>query len=255
MARLTDDQTEKSASSARRRPSLSREAFLDRAFEIFTEAGYERTSIDAISAEAGIAKRTVYQRFGDKETLFKEAVQRAVQKWIVPIEKLREVESDDLADTLRAIAQLLMDNLLSPGGLQLLRLSNAVSSHMPEISAQNVKRGLEPTLAYLADLFRRRVGPDLRCFGTAEGAAMAYMNLVTGGPASLTAWGVSLDRAFIEEYMASSVELFLHGLLPSPDWSEFEKLREENGRLKRLLGETMLQLDASRRGPAEAEEG
>ena len=56
------------------RPTLSDAQLLDIALDLFLENGFERTSIDAITAAAGMAKRTVYARYGDKETLFKAAL-------------------------------------------------------------------------------------------------------------------------------------------------------------------------------------
>src|SRR5580700_1488650 len=40
------------------------------ALVLFARDGYERTSVDAIAAEVGVSKRTVYSLYGDKETLF-----------------------------------------------------------------------------------------------------------------------------------------------------------------------------------------
>src|ERR1700722_10134894 len=40
------------------------------ALTLFARDGYERTSVDAIAAEAGVSKRTVYSHYGDKENLF-----------------------------------------------------------------------------------------------------------------------------------------------------------------------------------------
>ena len=40
------------------------------ALALFSRDGYERTSVDAIAAEAGVSKRTIYNRYGDKENLF-----------------------------------------------------------------------------------------------------------------------------------------------------------------------------------------
>src|SRR5215468_5621665 len=40
------------------------------ALVLFARDGYERTSVDAIAAEAGVSKRIVYSHFGDKENLF-----------------------------------------------------------------------------------------------------------------------------------------------------------------------------------------
>ena len=126
------------------RPTLSNEQLLDTALDLFLENGFERTSIEAITAAAGMAKRTVYARYGDKTTLFKAALTRAIEEWIVPVQRLQAAESEDIEDTLVTIGQILVANVLSPGGLRLLRLTNAVSGHMPEIGAFNVQKGPNP---------------------------------------------------------------------------------------------------------------
>jgi TetR/AcrR family transcriptional regulator, mexJK operon transcriptional repressor len=46
------------------------EAIAAAALRLFLRDGYERTSVDAIAAEAGVSKRTIYNRYGDKESLF-----------------------------------------------------------------------------------------------------------------------------------------------------------------------------------------
>jgi TetR/AcrR family transcriptional repressor of mexJK operon len=231
----------------RRRPSPSNDQLLDKAFELFVELGYDRTSLEAITAAAGLAKRTVYVRYKDKEKLFIASVQRAIEKWILPVETLREAESADLEGTLVTIGRLLLQNVLSPSGLRLLQLTNAVSRQHPEIGAHSVEQGTKPTLHYLADLFDRRLGSQFQCVADSAGAAMAFMNLVVSGPANFVVNGALLDRNAIEQDTVSSVRLFLHGVLPPKDNSG-PGLVEENQRLKLILAETMMQLDAARRG-------
>jgi TetR/AcrR family transcriptional regulator, mexJK operon transcriptional repressor len=114
------------------RPTLSNEELLDKALDLFLEKGFERTTIDAITASAGMAKRTVYLRYSDKTALFKAALQRAIEDWIVPVERLRAAESDDIEETLLRVGQILMENLMGPAGLRLLRITNAESARMPE---------------------------------------------------------------------------------------------------------------------------
>lgn len=235
----------KSGKSARR-PSLKSDELLEKAFEIFVELGFERASIDVISATVGIAKRTLYLRYGDKETLFKAATERAIELWILPVEKLREAEADGLEETLLTIGHLLVANVLSPAGLRLLRLTNAVSGQMPEIGAHNVHKGINPTIAFLAELFRRRLGRQLRCFSEPEEAAFAFLNLVVSGPANLVAWGVRLDESFIHRYVQSSVRLFVDGLEPVPAEPNAARVMQENQRLKLMLADAMLQLDRLR---------
>ena len=217
------------------RPTLSDEQLLEIALDLFLEHGFERTSIDAITAAAGMAKRTVYARYGDKEALFKAALARAIEDWMVPPERLRAAEVASLEKTLLAIADLLLTNILKPAGMRLLRLSNAVSVSMPEIAAANTRMGTEPTLAYLADLFRRRLLPADAPAPEADEAALAFLHLVVGGPASTAAWGVVMDEASVSQHTRYCVRLFLHGALPAPGEGALER---ENRRLRALVEES-----------------
>ena len=51
-----------------------RRAILEAAKSLFLRNGYDGSSMDAIAAEAGVSKLTVYSHFTDKETLFSAAV-------------------------------------------------------------------------------------------------------------------------------------------------------------------------------------
>jgi AcrR family transcriptional regulator len=193
-----------------RRRSLSADEFLRKALEVFHERGFEGTSIDAITAAAGIAKRTIYARYGDKENLFKAAIEQAIDEWNLPIERLRAAECDDFEESLLAIGQLLIDNILTPAGLRLLKLTNAESGRMPAMGEHSVRYGEDPIIAYLADLFERRLPT---AFGDATDAAEAFLHLVVGGPANSAAWGVVRDKATIARQARLSIRIFLHGLV------------------------------------------
>jgi AcrR family transcriptional regulator len=53
-----------------------KERALDRAIELFWRLGYEATSIAALTEAMGINPPSLYAAFGDKRTLFTEAVER-----------------------------------------------------------------------------------------------------------------------------------------------------------------------------------
>lgn len=234
--------TERPAEGKRRpgRPTLTNEQLLDTALDLFLENGFERTSIDAIAAAAGMAKRTVYARYEDKNALFIAALTRAIEEWIVPVDELRAVETDDFEDTLLAIGRILVANVLRPGGLRLLRLTNAVAAQMPEVAAFNVQKGTEPTLAYLADLFVRRLGSDQISREEADFAAQAFIDLVPGGPANAGARGVVLHDDAVDRHTQFGVRLFLHGLLP------MDHQRIENERLQQMIAATLDDLERVR---------
>jgi AcrR family transcriptional regulator len=236
---------------------------LDKALDLFLENGFERTTIDQITAAVGMAKRTVYLRYGDKTKLFKASLQRAIEDWIVPVERLRAAETEDLEESLLRIGQILVENIMSPAGLRLMRITNAESGRLPEIGVYAYKQGTDRTIAYLADLLRRRIQPaDAQIIDPQE-AALGFLYLVVGGPASVTAWGLVLEKAEIDKHTRDCVRLFLHGLLPrgkefrsapsagsqkttrGVDAAEAEKIKtleDENRRLKMLLAESMLDI-------------
>jgi TetR/AcrR family transcriptional regulator, mexJK operon transcriptional repressor len=248
------------------RPTLTNEELLDKALDLFLEKGFERTTIDAITASAGMAKRTVYLRYSDKTALFKAALQRAIEDWIVPVERLRAAESDDVEETLLRVGQILMENLMGPAGLRLLRITNAESARMPEIGAYTTQNGTEPTIAYLADLIQRRI-PYRSDIANPQEAAFAFLYLVACGPATMAAWGIVLDDAAIDRHTQYCVRLFLYGLLPreagtapgangaAPTHAghadtnvarsqHVAALETENRRLRKLLLDSMLQVAA-----------
>lgn len=184
---------------------------LEKALDLFLERGYSRTTIEGIAAEVGMAKRTVYAQFKDKKSLFKASLQRAIDDWIVPVEDLHAMETDDLEETLLRVGDLLVGNILTLKGMRLLRITNAESGSMPEISQYTYSKGTGPTLDYLSDLFMRRagsIGP-----GQAADAALAFMDLVVGGPGNMGAWGIAIDRSRLKRDTAYRVRLFLQGLL------------------------------------------
>lgn len=226
------------------RPSLSNEELLDKALDLFLEQGFERTSIDAITAAAGMAKRTVYLRYGDKKSLFQAALRRAIEDSQVPIEDLRTLESEDIEKTLLDVGRTLVANVTSPASLRLHRIQNAESGRMPEIGAAIYRQGTERLIGYVADLLRRRIGPDTVAMSEWNEAAIAFMYLVVCGPPTMTVYGVPLDKDWIETHTRYCVRLFLHGLLPrragdAP--TDVRDLEHENRRLRDLLVKTMLE--------------
>lgn len=57
-----------------------REAILQAAGRLFLEHGFERTTMDAIAAAAGVSKLTVYSHFQDKEHLFRALIARKCEQ-------------------------------------------------------------------------------------------------------------------------------------------------------------------------------
>jgi TetR/AcrR family transcriptional regulator, mexJK operon transcriptional repressor len=223
-SRVGQRRADKPRRAAKRRPGAGRptreqaeqrhEELLDRALELFLKRGFEVTTVAAISASVGMAKRSVYARYPTKAALFKASVQRAIEQWIVPIEALRRVESDDLEATLTAVARLRLANATTPAGLKLQRIVNTESYRFPEIFTQAFELGTRPTVDFLADLLRRHMRAGTVSVSKPEVAATAFLSMVVGGPLRAVVWGKTIEPAAVEERIRFCVRLFLEGARP-----------------------------------------
>jgi TetR/AcrR family transcriptional repressor of mexJK operon len=68
----------------RPKDASKRRAILDAAKELFADAGFSDTSMDAIAARAGVSKLTLYSHFGGKDELFAEAVRQKCSEYAPP---------------------------------------------------------------------------------------------------------------------------------------------------------------------------
>ena len=64
--------------------SISKEDSLERALILFWERGYDRTSIADLSQAIGVGPSSIYNTFGSKEDLFREAIERYVATYAAP---------------------------------------------------------------------------------------------------------------------------------------------------------------------------
>ena len=213
------DKPARPAGRGRGRPSravieLRNLELLEHALDQFLEHGYEATTIEAISNALGMSRRTIYARYGDKETLFKAALQRAVDQWIVPLERLRAEETDDLEQTLIGIARLWVANVRKKSGMRLVRVANTEVFRRPEIAQYLWERTAQPTIGYLTDLFQQRLRPG-HAVDDAADAAAAFLILVVEGSVQLAVWGQMPDEEF-DRQIAYRTRLFLNGARAAP---------------------------------------
>jgi AcrR family transcriptional regulator len=197
---------------------------LEHALDLFLERGFEGTSIEAIVDAVGMARRTVYARYGDKHSLFKAALQRLIDELVVPVDTLRQLETDDLEATLLNVNRLILSSMRSPNGLRLTRIANAEVFRMPEIGAYFWDRTGRVTISYLTDLFGRR----LSSVPTADAALSFYLLAIEG---SFRSWiWLRPPEPDFERQMAYRIQLFLRGVRALPDKSHAPERRSAKPR-------------------------
>src|SRR3984957_14201377 len=107
------------------------EHLLDIATEIFVRLGYNATTLDRIAAEAGVAKRTIYARYPDKQALFFAVMRRLSERRVFG--NLWEEDELSLRDGMRRRALVMMNRALSDHELAIARLYMVELTHFPEL--------------------------------------------------------------------------------------------------------------------------
>ena len=111
-----------------------RAAILDAAKRLFTRHSFDAVSMDQIAAEAGVSKLTVYSHFGDKESLFGEAVRARCEEQLPPALFLAELPGGP-RERLTAIAQAFFALVSSEESVSVHRMmmTDATDQHVREL--------------------------------------------------------------------------------------------------------------------------
>ncbi len=107
--------------------------------ELFLAQGFERTTMDAITAAAGVSKQTLYHYYPSKEQLFADVLQALAlnRVWVdVPAEEMEAaiVSREDLERVLLQIAQSLAKYLTDPTYVALVRVMVADVPRFPQLA-------------------------------------------------------------------------------------------------------------------------
>ena len=123
-----------------------RAAVLEAAKTLFLSRGFDGTSMDAVAAEAGVSKLTVYSHFGDKDTLFKSAVQSKCEQQL-PATLFQAPKGTPIDKALLAIARGFHELVHSAESIALHRMMMSPSgqpNHLAELFFEaGPKRTLE----------------------------------------------------------------------------------------------------------------
>ncbi|QFT75951.1 TetR/AcrR family transcriptional regulator [Erythrobacter sp. THAF29] len=124
------------------RPSdiAKRKAIVEAAARSFFDVGFAASSIEAIAADAGVSKVTVYNHFGDKRGLFTAAVEQECEK-MRGYFSLEELPKGSIRERLTSIGEAMFAFLSRPEMIQFERRIAAETEHEPSIGQAFLKAG------------------------------------------------------------------------------------------------------------------
>jgi TetR/AcrR family transcriptional regulator, mexJK operon transcriptional repressor len=187
------------------------EAIARAALQLFSQDGYERTSVDAIAAKAGVSKRTVYSHYGDKENLFLSVVRdtlAAMRDRFGEITERTLTDVDDVAKSLTVCVREVTQSITSsPERAMLVRLVLAEAPHFQSLLEQWRGRGLTPLLA--EPIARLTAAGQLRA-GNPTQAAEHLSALTIGQINNRSMMGTfPLGDAELDHIITSGIHVFL----------------------------------------------
>lgn len=200
------------------RPTLKEsEARVQRVLDVakrnFLFAGYPETSLDDIARESGIAKKTIYSRFGSKAGLFSAILRPLRESWIAELQDI-VIESKRPESVLEAAALQLLDVSTRAEMIDLQRLLLVESRRFPDlICGQYDKRGRLTGMAPLADYLRLAVRDGKLQIDDIELATEQFVHLVLGGIRERMLHGVAKrpDASARLRVAKQAVRIFLAG--------------------------------------------
>ncbi len=175
---------------------------------LFVQNGYAATSLVDIAKGAGVATRTLYQHFGDKEAIFLEVVMARETGAVFPPPSIAGEVS--LYDALTQMARYVCDVALRPRSVDLMRLMIAESRRFPQFMKRLSEQTFTRFRANIAEMFdelaERGVAPAL----DSKVSALLFADLILGSTPLLVYAGWLFSRPS-EDEIGRKVEMFIIG--------------------------------------------
>ncbi len=185
-------------------------SILAAARELFLTRGFAATSVQEIADRAGVTKRTLYVKIGDKEAIFAAVVGAMLQDW-------RQVvvgfdPDDSLQLQFEQLGRQLLSVMLEPDMVRLNRVMLAEAYRFPSLVNLLVAQIEQGPIPQLARLLSQARGADGEPTKSDEVAARLLYDMVVGAPMRVALTGRPPSLAITpDDWVRHAVTMFLHG--------------------------------------------
>ena len=200
----------------RQQNRLNRErAILEAALKVFAATGYTGTRMDAVAAEAGVTKPTLYSYFPSKESLFQAMM---LGKRDQMLDVFEHPSQQGMVADLLVFAWAYADTVMRPEMLSLARLIIGEVQRFPEIGRAYQASGpdhlMRGIMRYLEG--QRRAGR--LDFEDAELAAQDLWGLILSAPRTQALYmpDAQPDRTTLRRYIVNGLRVFLKAYSTAP---------------------------------------
>jgi TetR/AcrR family transcriptional regulator, mexJK operon transcriptional repressor len=208
MTMMTEERDSETLRGGRPKDPAKRAALVAAAQELFMERGFEATSIDAIAAQAGVAKVTVYSHFSGKDALFAAAVTAKCDFMLGA--DLTHLPGETVEARLMAFARRFLGLITDPDSMAVHRLVMAEGGRHPEIADIFFTNAVMGTCARLGGMLQAEVAAGALSITDYEMAAGQFLALIKGMPMLRQELHIApMSPEETERHLAAAVATFL----------------------------------------------
>lgn len=174
---------------------------------LFVRDGYFATSLVDIAKYAGVATRTVYQHFGDKEAIFRNVMYAPETAAVFEPPTIRS--DDTLFEFMMRTAQYVYEVSFRPSTIELMRLAIAESKRFPDLIQKLTHSTYERFRTNVRHIFEEAISRGLVDDPDPATSADLFIDLILGTTPVLiyTGWESSPTNLQLE----TKVDLFIRG--------------------------------------------
>lgn len=200
----------------RQQNRLNRERqILDAALSVFAAQGYSGTTMDAVAAEAGVTKPTLYSYFPSKDSLF-QAMMLGQRDLMLDV--FAHPSPQGMVADLWSFAWTYADTVMRPEMLSLARLIIGEVSRFPEIGRAYQASGPDHLLRGIMRYLEDQRDAGRLDFDDAELAAQDLWGLILSAPRTQALYMPDAipDRATLGRYIFNGLRVFLKAYSTQP---------------------------------------
>lgn len=179
---------------------------------LFIKRGLAGVNMDLIAAEAGVARQTLYNRFGSKEAIFRSALDAHWAALDAAAEKHLDANREP-DDVLTDVADAVLDFIRERDQIAMTRMILAESRHDPDLARLFFDRGKRPLLARLTEYLTEATRQHILLCPDPQLAAREFLGMIQESllwPLVMGAGAVEQTEAAV---VASAKAVFLSAYL------------------------------------------
>ena len=192
-----------------------RAAILEAAKALFPVHGFDGVSMDAIAAEAGVSKLTVYSHFKDKDALFRETVRVKCEEQLPAALFMADLKGP-IRKQLRSIAKGFFGLIMSEEAISMHRMMHAQARGDAKLPRLFWEAGPQRITEGMAEFLRAEVAAGQLEITDLHRAASQFLCLLKGEPHARLMCGLCgpMTPKEIDAHIDATVDFFLRAYAP-----------------------------------------